>query len=119
MQGICRRVVLLLVLPVMVLSVAGRVQAEFVYTGEGGNNLWSTPGNWNAGVPDTSTWTKVDVVPGPVVAADATVGNLHIGRHGEPGEVTVDGGTLVVDNWLTLSRGSDATLTLMYLYSVS
>lgn len=98
---------------VLIACLAGAAQAEFVWTDLAGDHLWSNPANWNAGVvPDTSTWVKVDLSPGAIVTTDTICGNLHIGRHDGPGSVTVNGATLVVDNWLTLSRGGESSLTL-------
>ena len=112
MTGMYRRIrVVLSVL--LVVPLAGNVHAAFQWDDETGNHKWDDPANWNPDqVPDLSTWAYVDMLPGPVVTSDTLCDNLHIGRYDGPAAVTVDGGTLIVDNWLTLSRGAEASLTL-------
>ena len=99
---------------VLVLLLTSRLSAAFVWTDNAGNHCWNDRLNWNNGVPDTSTWCRVDLLPGAVVNADTpVVGNVHVGRYeGNPGAVTVNGGIWGVNYWLTLSRGADATLTI-------
>jgi len=102
---------------VLVLSLVGDVQADVKWTDTTGDHLWSTPANWDLGtVPITGNVSaakaRIDVVPGPTVANEGAVAfNIRIGNN-NTGDLTVDGGTLAVDGWISMGRNAAGVATL-------
>ncbi|HCO96464.1 MAG TPA: hypothetical protein DIU00_21410 [Phycisphaerales bacterium] len=84
----------------LLLSLVGDVQADVDWTDAGPDHLWSTPTNWTTDTVPTSTdMAIINLVPGPTIAAnvDAVAMAVHLGNGGSTGEMTVDGGTLILD----------------------
>jgi len=83
---------------VLVLSLAGNVQATTTWTdADAGDHLWSTVGNWDDGLPDSEDWAKIrNGPPGPTLVSEGAVADrVHVGY--EPNSaLTVDGGTLAI-----------------------
>jgi hypothetical protein len=83
---------------VLVLSLVGSVQADTQWTGaDPSDNLWSTAGNWDDGIPDDADWAKIrNGLPGPTIDFEGAVARrVHVG-YSEGGALTVDGGTLLI-----------------------
>jgi len=97
---------------VLVLGLVVDVQAQ-VWTDAGPNHLWSTPTNWSSGtVPTSDDLVSINLCPGPIIANEGAVANrVQLGT-GTPGCLTIDGGTLAVGNWLSLSQQETGNGTL-------
>ena len=83
---------------VLVLFLVGNVQATTQWTdADPGDHLWSTEGNWDAGLPDADDWVKIrNGAPGATLVSEGAVADrVHIGYEPESA-LTVDGGTLLI-----------------------
>jgi len=109
----CRRVVCLIFV-VLVLGSAGNA-ADVSWKGGGGNNLWSTPGNWSSNrVPGIGDEVFIDVPPakapnGPIIqdGIDAKILGLLTTVAGEP-EMTMTGGTLEIGDYIWWGDGPNS-----------
>jgi len=101
---------------VLVLGLVVDVQAVDVFwTDAGPDHLWSTPGNWSTGTLPTSAegeHVRIDMVPGPIIANEGAVAStMRVGMN-YTGDLTVDGGTLAVVDWIAMGRSADGDATL-------
>ena len=109
----CRRIVCLVFVVLVLGSVSNAVDVK--WKGGGGNNLWSTPGNWNPSkVPGVGDEVFVDVPAarspnGPIIqdGIDAKITGLLCEVAGEP-EMTMTGGTLEIGNYIWWGDGQDS-----------
>ncbi len=109
----CRRVVYL-VFVVLVFGSIGNA-ADVSWKGGGGNNLWSTPGNWSSNrVPGAGDVAFVDVPAarapnGPIIqeGINAKINGLVCEVAGEP-EITMTGGTLEIGAYIWWGDGQDS-----------
>jgi len=109
----CRRVVCL-VFVVLALGSVGSA-ADISWKGGGGNNLWSTPGNWSSNkVPGAGDVAFVDVPAakapnGPIIqdGINAKINGLVCEVAGEP-EITMTGGTLEIGSYIWWGDGQDS-----------
>ncbi len=102
---------------VLALSLVGNVQAQTATwtDADPGDHLWSTPENWDAGLPDSADWAKIrNGPPGATVAnAGAVALKVHIGYE-EGSALTVDGGILTtVEDVLLGKNGGSGTLNMI------
>ncbi len=101
----CKRCVCLICL-VLVLSLVANVQAATVtWTGDGPDQLWSTPAYWDSGaIPTANDVVLVRTSPGPIVANEGAITkNIRVGSSGnDDATVTVDGGMLELNTWSAL-----------------
>ena len=113
----CKKLIYLVSM-VLVLFLVSNVQAaDVTWTDTTGDHLWSTPGNWNTGIlPISADNVRIKMLPGPTIANEGAVANvILIGSEGSTGALTVDGGTLKLNNWMVLSQGvgGDGTLNMI------
>jgi hypothetical protein len=98
----CKRLVSLICL-VLVLALVADVQAATVnWIGEGSDQPWSIPANWDSGaLPTVADVVNIKTSPGPIVLNEGAVAkNLRIGTSGnDDATLTVDGGVLELDAW--------------------
>ena len=108
----CKRFVSLVCL-VLVLSLVVDVQGATVnWIGEGPDQPWSTPTNWDSGaLPTVADVVIVRTSPGPIVANEGAIAkNIRIGASGnEDATLTVDGGTLELSAWSALGAWPDSS----------
>ena len=101
---------------VLALSLVGNVQATTQWTGDDpGDNLWSTVGNWDDGLPDIDDWVKIRYgAPGPTLTSEGAIAwKVHIGYEDESA-LTVDGGVLTMTEDLLLGKnGGSGTLNMI------
>jgi len=104
---------------VLVLSLVGHVQATTTWTdADPADHLWSTEGNWDAGVPDSEDWAKIrNGPPGPTLISEGAVADrVHVG-YDPNSALTVDGGTLAIvgvqPDLLLGKNGGDGTLNMI------
>ncbi len=113
----CKKLIYLISF-VLVLFLAGDVQADVVWTDAGPDHLWSTPTNWNTGVlPTSAERAVIDMLPGATVANEGAVAMaLFVGSdYNKVGALTVDGGTLTIDLYVEIGRrptGCEGTLNM-------
>jgi hypothetical protein len=90
---------------VLLLSLVANVQAA-EWTDGGADHLWSTPQNWDIGtLPTRTDRVHIRSLPGPTVAKEGAESNtLPIGSDGGAA-LTIDGGTLMVYNWVPIPDG--------------
>ena len=102
---------------VLVLSLAGNVQAKDTQfrNADPGDSLWSTPGNWDNGLPIVGDWAKIrGGAPGATIANDVgEVLKIAIGYDEGSALTVVDGGSLTTDQDVVVGRNSDGTLNMM------
>ncbi len=99
---------------VLVLGLMVDVQAAVVnWTGNGADDLWSTPENWSTGAPPTEADKfRITTVPGPTLVNEGAVGlDGWIGAD-QTGDLTVDGGTLTTSSFIVVARQASAQGTL-------
>ena len=112
----CTRLIYLISL-VLAVSLAGMVQAKDTYfrNADPGDSLWSTPGNWDNGLPIAGDWAKIrGGDPGATLANDAgEVLKIAIGYDEGSTLTVVDGGSLTTDQDVVVGRNSDGTLNMM------
>jgi len=107
---------------VLVLGLALDVQAANVnWTGNGADDLWSTPENWSTGAPPTTAdrFRMITVPGGPTIVNEGAIAND--GWIGAPLEgdenayLTVDGGTLTTNSFIVVGRraGDNGTLNMI------
>lgn len=125
----CKKLIYLISF-VVVLSLAGNVQAEHIWNGSV-NNDWFEAGNWEdpdgnpIGVPISTTddWVNMYGLPGPIIAGDATCRDMYIGQDeahswpvetgDKPGALTMDSGTLTTPGWmLAVGSWGEGTLNM-------
>jgi hypothetical protein len=106
----CKRIVCLICL-VLVLSLGADVQAATVtWTGDGPDQLWSTPAYWDSGaVPTAADVVLVRTSPGPIVANEGVIAKgIRVGSSGgDDATLTVDGGTLELIQWSAVGAWPD------------
>ena len=102
---------------VLALSLVGNVQAKDTYfrNADPGDSLWSTPGNWDNGLPTVGDWAKIrGGDPGATIANDVgEVLKIAIGYDEGSVLTVVDGGSLATDQDVVVGRNSDGTLNMM------
>ncbi len=102
---------------VLALSLVGNVQAKDTYfrNADPGDSLWSTPGNWDNGLPIVGDWAKIrGGAPGATIANDVgEVLKIAIGYDEGSALTVVDGGSLTTDQDVVVGRNSDGTLNMM------
>jgi len=99
---------------VLVLGLAVDVQAAVRnWTGDGADDLWSTPENWSTGaVPTAADKARIQAVPGARIVNEGAVAlDSWIGA-GESGDLTVDGGTLTTSSFIVVARNASGEGTL-------
>ncbi len=91
---------------VLVLGLVVGVQAANVdWTGNGPDDLWSTPENWNSGtLPTVADRFRIDTVPGPTIVNEGTVSLDGWIGVSQTGDLTVDGGTLTTSSFIVVAR---------------
>jgi len=101
---------------VLAVSLAGMVQAKDTYfrNADPGDSLWSTPGNWDNGLPIVGDWAKIrGGTPGATIASDVgEVQKIAIGYDEGSVLTVVDGGSLTTDQDVVVGRNSDGTLNM-------
>ncbi len=101
---------------VVVLSLAGNLQATIVWNDSTGDHNWFTPENWDTGtVPTSVDEARIGMLPGPTIANEGAVAfNVHVGFNKLTGALTVDGGTLTTTNmfYVAYHEGSNGTLNM-------
>ena len=111
------RKVICLVSLVVLLSLAATVSADVSWNDSSNDHLWSTGANWATGAPPTvgDGYVRISKVPGPIVnTQDAIAGGIHLGISGSAGDVTVDGGTLLVQGGaFNLGYTGEGTLNMI------
>ncbi len=108
-----RRVILMCL--AAVLLTAGAVQAaDRWYDDITGDHLWSTPANWEGGVPPTlADWGKIRNGNAVVDSGTNAVSlKIAIGYAGAA-TLTVDGGTLTTTEDIVPGRGNDGTFNMI------
>jgi hypothetical protein len=112
----CKRLINLISF-VLVLSLVGNVQAKDTYfrNADPGDSLWSTPGNWDNGLPTVGDWAKIrGGDPGATIANDVgEVLKIAIGYDEGSALTVVEGGSLTTDQDVVVGRNSDGTLNMM------
>ncbi len=102
---------------VLALSLVGNVQAKDTYfrNADPGDSLWSTPGNWDNGLPTVGDWAKIrGGDPGATIANDVgEVLKIAIGYDEGSVLTVVDGGSLTTDQDVVVGRNSDGTLNMV------
>ncbi len=102
---------------VLVVSLAGTVQAKSTYfrNNDPNDSLWSTEGNWDNGLPSLGDWAKIrGGEPGATIASDVgSVQKIAVGYDEGSSLTVVDGGRLHTDQDVVFGRNSDATLYMM------
>jgi len=102
---------------VLAICLVGNVQAKDTQfrNVDPGNSLWSTPGNWDNGLPTVGDWAKIrGGAPGATISNDVgEVLKIAIGYDEGSALTVVDGGSLTTDQDVVLGRNSDGTLNMM------
>ena len=109
----CKKMILVFL--ILLPGLVGGVQAATAEWDGAGGPLWDTPGSWSLGyVPTPEDTARINVIPGPILTTDGGyVRNLQIGTTtGLEADLTVDGGTLGIGNWLNMGTGVDSKGTL-------
>jgi len=76
---------------------ARRLLSAVLWTGEAGDNLWHTPGNWSSlAVPRSDDDVTIDVAGNPVIAFTAASGDRSVGSLTARERLTISGGRLTV-----------------------
>ena len=91
---------------VLVVGLVVDVQAAVRnWTGDGADDLWSTPENWSTGaVPTAGDKARIGAVPGARIVNEGAVAlDSWIGAQ-ESGDLTVDGGTLTTSSFIVVAR---------------
>ena len=99
---------------VLVLGLMCDVQAAVLnWTGNGADDLWSTPGNWSTGtVPTAGDKARIEAVPGARIVNEGAVAlDSWIGA-GQSGDLTVDGGTWTTSSFIVVARQASGEGTL-------
>lgn len=102
-----------LLFSLLLVLAAGRLDANSFWTGAGGDDNWSTPGNWLGGSkppnPETTTmfFTQTDAGNTNIVDQNWTVRYLTFSNQNARHTVDLGGNRLVVQN--TLTAGKDST----------
>jgi len=99
---------------VLVLGLMVDVKAAIInWTGNGADDLWSTPENWSSGtVPTAADKARIQAVPGARIVNEGAVAlDSWIGA-GQSGDLTVDGGTLTTSVFIVVGRNTGAEGTL-------
>jgi hypothetical protein len=99
---------------VLVLGLMVDVQAAVLnWTGNGADDLWSTPENWSTGtVPTAGDKARIEVVPGARIVNEGAVAlDSWIGA-GQSGDLTVDGGTWTTSSFIVVARQASGEGTL-------
>jgi hypothetical protein len=118
----CRKLIYLISF-VLVLSLAGAVQAtERYWTNGTGTGLWSDAANWGpSGVPTSGDKARMGKLPGPIIAdidAAAQYLEMAFGVIGDPlylsinTAVTMNSGTLTVEKGFTVAYDGAGTLNM-------
>ena len=91
---------------VLVLGLVVDVQAANVdWTGNGPDDLWSTPENWSAGaLPTVADRFRIDTVPGPTIVNEGIVSLDGWIGVSQTGDLTVDGGSLTTSSFIVVAR---------------
>jgi len=99
---------------VLVLGLVVDVQAAVLnWTGNGADDLWSTPENWSSGaLPTAGDNARIQVVPGPTIVNEGAVALDSWVGAGQSGDLTVDGGTLTTNNFIVVARQASGEGTL-------
>jgi len=99
---------------VLVLGLVVDVQAAVVnWTGNGADDLWSTPENWSSGaLPTAGDNARIQVVPGPTIVNEGAVALDSWVGAGQSGDLTVDGGTLTTNSFIVVARQASGEGTL-------
>jgi hypothetical protein len=109
--------VICLVSVLLLLSQAENVSADVNWNDSSGDHLWSTEANWTTGAVPTTVngYVRISQVPGPIVASEGAIAaGIHLGISGNAGELTVDGGTLLVDGGaFNLGYTGEGTLNMI------
>ena len=92
---------------IFTLSFVGAV-VTVTWTGNGGDDLWQNPGNWDQGVPPPDADAVIPAGTGPVVHNAAT-GTTTIGSLTASDEVRLEGGTLEVTRLSTFDGNLNLT----------
>ncbi len=130
----------LLLLIIVSLVLTGVASGTTTWTdGDAGDSLWSTPGNWDAGIPDAADWAKIRAgVDAPAIITDGIdavaqkthlgysqggaiimdggtlthpTGDLLLGKNGGPGILTISGGTISCND-LEVAGGNPGTINM-------
>jgi len=97
---------------VMVLSLAGAVRSDVIWTDDGPGHLWSTPTNWDSGtLPTSADRVRIRILPGPTISNEGTEVQVVWLGNGGVGALTVDGGTLTAET-ITIGQGGGSEGTL-------
>ena len=102
---------------VLVLGLMVDVQAAVVnWTGNGADDLWSTPENWSSGAPPTAADKfRIETIPGPTIVNEGAVGlDGWIGAD-QTGDLTMDGGILTTSAFIVVARqvSGEGTLNMI------
>ncbi|MCP4262568.1 MAG: hypothetical protein GY774_34460 [Planctomycetes bacterium] len=91
---------------VLVLGLTVDVQAAVLnWTGNGADDLWSTPENWSTGtVPTAGDKARIQAVPGARIVNEGAIALDSWVGAGQSGELTVDGGTLTTTSFIVVAR---------------
>jgi len=98
---------------VVVLALTGGVQAADInWSGGGADRDWATPENWEGGVvPGTADKAIISKKPGPILTTDEDINYLNV-SDGDPGVMTIDGGSMLVNDQTVISIADNAEGTL-------
>ena len=92
---------------VLSLLMGGAAEAQFQWTGAGGNNNWSTPGNWNpAGPPTGGADVTFTTASTPVLDMNASVGTLSKTAGGVTAISATAANVLTINTGITKSAGT-------------
>ena len=93
-------------LAVLAMPAAADPACTDTWTGAGGDEFWSTAGNWSTGVPSASDVACI----GSGVAVKVATGANHVGVLLDTGKLVVSGGSLEVASHLATSHVTSLTL---------
>jgi len=101
----------------LALGLTVDVQAAVVnWTGNGADDLWSTPENWSSGaVPTAGDKARIEAVPGARIVNEGAVAlDSWIGA-GQSGDLTMDGGTWTTSSFIVVARqvSGEGTLNMI------
>ena len=99
---------------VLVLGPVVDVHAAVVnWTGNGADDLWSTPENWSTGaVPTAGDKARIEAAPGARIVKEGAVALDSWVGAAQSGDLTVDGGTLTTNSFIVVARQASAEGTL-------
>jgi hypothetical protein len=102
----CLRKLICLASFVLVLGLMVDVQAAVLnWTGDGADDLWSTPENWSSGtVPTAGDKARITTQPGPTIVNEGAVALDSWVGAGQSGDLTVDGGTWTTSSFIVVAR---------------